>query len=52
LKEWRKEHYTELVRVTELLKFCGEWAVLHIATYRDTEFKEINAMVERIPWTG
>jgi len=40
------------VWVTELLKLCGEWAVLHIATYRDSEFKEITAMVERIPQTG
>jgi hypothetical protein len=33
-------------------KFCGEWAVLHTATYKDTEFKEITVMVERIPRTG
>jgi hypothetical protein len=49
LKEWRKERYAELVRVIELLKFCREWAVLHTATYNDTEFKKITAMVERIP---
>jgi len=40
------------VTVTELLKFCGEWPVLHTATYKDNEFKEITAMVERIPQTG
>jgi hypothetical protein len=40
------------VRVTELLKYCREWAVLHTAAYKDTEFKEITAMVERIQRTG
>jgi len=40
-------------RTFKILRRMGcSSAVLHTATYKDTEFKEITAMVERIPWTG